>query len=840
MVVLYERYNGTATSTVSIGNTHQWIEQTFTIGATGPNATFNIYSAKFKLQKVGNPNTSLYAVIRAVDASTGVPSGPELVSSTVLINSFGGTAIVEFVFSPTNVYLTAGVTYALMIHQTATTNLSNYVNVLYNSSDVYSGGKWVLWEDDILIATPQNWDNYFEVWGAVADITYAIGAPLALTSSQKADTPTDVNLPSAQSLSLTRNSASFFVTDILGSSLSLVQQAITLTIDNHRTVGVETLSLSMTQQDPALLATFGKDVTISLQELSLSSQSPGFLNTNLPDTFSENLTQEIQVPEVLKFASLYETISNFDGGAGIEWKELYGVSPIADDTTYFNHGSKSIKMPIDQNLEQEIFITKKINLDMTSYAGAVFRFYISNIQTFGEVNIYFGCESDASWINYFLWNGEKAGGTVANPYGQDMQTGWNDLFANKDDFRSQNSPDWANIKKIGISISPTPGAQVDVYCDQLALTRTLSKGVVILTDDDGCKTNITIMRPKLNYHGFKCTFFIIGNVIGQADKMTLADIQTLIADGHDLSSHTWSHPDLRNLTHAQRITEFNTMDAFMKTNNFNHPELLAYPGGAWNWDVVQDAMNYYSFGRAFRYYSTWSNPIPINPMWTPAMAWGEPSLEDTKIWADKIESEKNVGMIYFHDITDDGLPDGRIGANEFWNEDHGTGYSSGETYSISGGNGDATLQVDSIGENGSVESYHIVNSGTGYSEGMGTAVGGDNNFNILIVSIENHHHPDINDFNDFIDYLATKDIEVLSLSQYIAKYQTNLELGITDLGLKMKNISMTRESIPQTESLNSTLSLLSPEILSNVIRNRRKMIYINRPSASKSELTRRA
>jgi hypothetical protein len=55
----------------------------------------------------------------------------------------------------------------------------------------------------------------------------------------------------------------------------------------------------------------------------------------------------------------------------------------------------------------------------------------------------------------------------------------------------------------------------------------------------------------------------------------------------------------------------------------------------------------------------------------------------------------------------------------------GAGYAVGDTGSVTGGNGDATYQVDSIGGGGAVLTYHLTASGSNYQSGvLTTATGG--------------------------------------------------------------------------------------------------------------------
>jgi len=60
-------------------------------------------------------------------------------------------------------------------------------------------------------------------------------------------------------------------------------------------------------------------------------------------------------------------------------------------------------------------------------------------------------------------------------------------------------------------------------------------------------------------YGFKATFFVTGNNNGKGAIDTTSAwstvIKRMVADGHQVASHTWSHADLSKITEEQRINE---------------------------------------------------------------------------------------------------------------------------------------------------------------------------------------------------------------------------------------------------------------------------------------------
>jgi peptidoglycan/xylan/chitin deacetylase (PgdA/CDA1 family) len=85
-------------------------------------------------------------------------------------------------------------------------------------------------------------------------------------------------------------------------------------------------------------------------------------------------------------------------------------------------------------------------------------------------------------------------------------------------------------------------------------------GTIAITYDDGpyIYTN-DVLDQFASYH-MKATFFITGNNLGKgaiddASTPWPAVIQRMIAEGHQVASHTWSHQDLSAITQQQRFDQ---------------------------------------------------------------------------------------------------------------------------------------------------------------------------------------------------------------------------------------------------------------------------------------------
>lgn len=74
--------------------------------------------------------------------------------------------------------------------------------------------------------------------------------------------------------------------------------------------------------------------------------------------------------------------------------------------------------------------------------------------------------------------------------------------------------------------------------------RGISAPVVALTFDDGPAPWTEPIAEQLERHGGRGTFFAIGDAVEGEGR---AILERLVARGHEVGNHTWSHPDLQTL-----------------------------------------------------------------------------------------------------------------------------------------------------------------------------------------------------------------------------------------------------------------------------------------------------
>jgi peptidoglycan/xylan/chitin deacetylase (PgdA/CDA1 family) len=124
---------------------------------------------------------------------------------------------------------------------------------------------------------------------------------------------------------------------------------------------------------------------------------------------------------------------------------------------------------------------------------------------------------------------------------------------------------------------------------------------VILTFDDGYKSQYTNVKPILDKYGYKGTFYVVCNYAqtDDIDRMNWNEIQELQKQGHDIESHSMSHAHLTEIPAYRVDIEIGVSKQCLVSHGFNVTS-FAYPFavGSQNKSIVDTVAKYYSFGRS--------------------------------------------------------------------------------------------------------------------------------------------------------------------------------------------------------------------------------------------------
>ncbi|KXH27886.1 polysaccharide deacetylase, partial [Colletotrichum nymphaeae SA-01] len=115
----------------------------------------------------------------------------------------------------------------------------------------------------------------------------------------------------------------------------------------------------------------------------------------------------------------------------------------------------------------------------------------------------------------------------------------------------------------------------------VAITKCTVEGDFALTFDDGPFTYTEHVLDLLAEAGAKATFFVNGENFGNINNFQDV-VKRMVADGHQIGSHTYSHPDLATLGDADIIPEMTTLEDALINIIGKYPTYMRPPYFSWN------------------------------------------------------------------------------------------------------------------------------------------------------------------------------------------------------------------------------------------------------------------
>ena len=120
-------------------------------------------------------------------------------------------------------------------------------------------------------------------------------------------------------------------------------------------------------------------------------------------------------------------------------------------------------------------------------------------------------------------------------------------------------------------------AQARVVEGNVIMDQPMRENLCALTFDDGPSINTPHLLDMLEEYGIPATFFMLGN---QAERHPDI-VKRVIAEGHEVGNHSYSHPNLRVVSLARKEEELRRTDTILR-NLGASPQFVRPPYGSYD------------------------------------------------------------------------------------------------------------------------------------------------------------------------------------------------------------------------------------------------------------------
>ena len=192
-------------------------------------------------------------------------------------------------------------------------------------------------------------------------------------------------------------------------------------------------------------------------------------------------------------------------------------------------------------------------------------------------------------------------------------------------------------------------------------------GLVVLTFDDGNKSDIAFVAPKLREYGFGASFYITEGLGFKADSekeryVSWDDVGRLHQLGFEVGNHTGSHPDMTKLSADEIRADLAIIERRCAEHGIPKPTTFVFPGWRHSLAVVQALQERdYSFarrgvspehpdggrgarGRAY-------DPAEDHPLLIPTTGYAGPEWDfEDLVWAVDQARDGKIAVLTFHGV----------------------------------------------------------------------------------------------------------------------------------------------------------------------------------------------
>ena len=136
----------------------------------------------------------------------------------------------------------------------------------------------------------------------------------------------------------------------------------------------------------------------------------------------------------------------------------------------------------------------------------------------------------------------------------------------------------------GLALFAAPAAEARVVDGSVIMDQHMRENLCALTFDDGPSPHTPQLLDMLSEYGIPATFFLLGK---QAERYP-DTVRRILAEGHEVGNHSYSHPNLRLLSPANKAHEIARTDSILRSLGAN-PTFIRPPYGSYDTYTVTAA-----------------------------------------------------------------------------------------------------------------------------------------------------------------------------------------------------------------------------------------------------------
>lgn len=261
-----------------------------------------------------------------------------------------------------------------------------------------------------------------------------------------------------------------------------------------------------------------------------------------------------------------------------DWAIISGTGTLAAEETYVKQGSRGLRVNVTTN-GGTVEVAKEISLDLSAASRLLgfWAYAYEDAATPLKVAITVSSAADYSKYFYQEW-----------PINY---KGWHYLCKHRSEWATVfNAESWqSTIVRIKLTVTARAGSGASVAIDALTSnTETIPK--CLIQFDDGYDDVYANAYSYMSGRSIPGTAYIVTDKIGEAGRMTVAQLQEMYAAGWAIGNHTTDHGDITT-TEAGAISRLQGATDWIVANGMpNGAYHVAYPNGVYNTTVTLPVM----------------------------------------------------------------------------------------------------------------------------------------------------------------------------------------------------------------------------------------------------------